>query len=101
MNREKLAKMAGSVRTGGKGSVRRWVAHPTAAALLYQSSSRLSSIGDTARQAADGNQHRYQSHTQRQLHRVAHDMLQACRVLSEISPLAWFRAARHINDVPT
>jgi hypothetical protein len=26
MNREKLAKMAGSVRTGGKGSVRRWVA---------------------------------------------------------------------------
>ena len=33
MNREKLAKMAGSVRTGGKGSVRRWVACPTAAAM--------------------------------------------------------------------
>lgn len=46
MNREKLAKMAGSVRTGGKGSVRRWVQPSDARAELGHPPFRCSQTPD-------------------------------------------------------
>jgi len=51
MNREKLQKMAGSVRTGGKGSVRRWVnlqGRPQWSALDIMEVERLQAVATRA-----------------------------------------------------